>query len=150
MSLSCFGGICGILARSPWKRLGLGDLGPQPCKSLPSVMSTATPEFRLGASPLSLTEGHLQRWSTWAWAWLCGALEGSQPLTESEPPFPLPLNALVLAWRWTNPSAPHGLPSGTAMKVQPRRASPFFTSRRHKIHIAGPTATPLELLLPLH
>lgn len=82
------------------------------------------------------------------WAWLGGALEGSQPLTESQPPIPLPLSALVLAWLWTKLPGPHGLSSGAAMKVQPQNASPFITSSRHKIHTAGPTATPWSCLCP--
>lgn len=102
MSCFCFGGLRGILARSLWERRGVGDLGPMP--SFPSV--TSTPEFRPGAFPLSPAEGHLQRWNTWAWAWLRGALEGSAPLTESEQLFLLPLSALALAWLWTDPPAP--------------------------------------------
>lgn len=84
------------------------DLEPHPRQPGHSVMSTSTAEFRPGASPLSrrrspAEEQHL------AQAWPRGALEGSQALAESEQLSPLPLSALVLAWLWTDPTAPHGL-----------------------------------------
>ena len=81
VSHSCFGGICGVLARGSWKRLGVGDLEPHFCQPFPSLTSTSTPELRQtwGLPTLSHRKSPAEA-EHLGLVWLYGALEGSQPL----------------------------------------------------------------------